>query len=70
MSSDGLLQPRPEPAVGPLEVVPDEVAVDLREGGDQELSVGGLFAISLRNATQIIDHGLESGEHGGQASLS
>ncbi len=54
MRSDGLLQPQPEPAVGPLEFVPDEVAVDIRDGGDQELllSVGGLFTISLRNATQ------------------
>ncbi len=56
LSSDGLLQPQPEPAVGPLEFVPDEVAVDIRDGCDQELllSVGGLFT-SLRNATQKID---------------
>ncbi len=58
MGSDGLPQPQPEPAVGPLEFVPDEVAVDLLDGDDQELllSVGRLFTISLRNATQKIDN--------------
>jgi hypothetical protein len=39
-SRDGLLQHRPEPAVGPLEVVPLEAAEDLLDKGDQGLLVG------------------------------
>jgi hypothetical protein len=47
--SDNLLQPRSEPATGPLQVLPGEVAEDLHDGVDQELLsvVRGPIGISL-----------------------
>jgi hypothetical protein len=56
LSSDGLLQPRPEPAVGPPEGLPGEVDQHLLNGGDQglHLVVGGPVNIFLRNAAQKI----------------
>jgi hypothetical protein len=59
LGSDGLLQPRPEPAVGPLEFLPGEVDENLLDGGGQGLHLvvsccGGPVNIPLRNATQKI----------------
>jgi hypothetical protein len=56
LSSHGLLQPRPEPAVGSLEVLPGEVDQHLLDRDDQglHLVVGGPVNISLRNAAQKI----------------
>jgi hypothetical protein len=53
-SSNSPLQPWPEPAVDPLEVVTRKVAADVLDGGDQGLLliVGGLINLSRRKATK------------------
>ncbi len=66
-SSNDLLQPGPEGAAGPLGGIPEDVAEDLFDGGDQGLFlfVRGSVNTSPRYAT-LQSNGLISREQGGQ----